>query len=120
MTIHCAYDQLVRVMDLKSHPKNPNTHSAAQVAAIAAVIEGNGWRAPVTRLEPQRLHHARPRSPIVAIIAGPSCCGPPGEMTLGLALLAHGESILAFIIRGLRRNRSLKPQTTHFSTMKRS
>src|SRR3989475_9224984 len=48
MTIHCAYDQLVRVADLKPHPKNPNTHSAAQVAAIAAVIEGNGWRAPIT------------------------------------------------------------------------
>src|SRR5213083_2013600 len=48
MEIHCAYDQLVRVADLKPHPKNPNTHSAAQVAAIAAVIEGNGWRAPIT------------------------------------------------------------------------
>src|SRR5882724_11166844 len=48
MTIHCAYDQLVRFADLKPHPKNPNTHSAAQVAAIAAVIEGNGWRAPIT------------------------------------------------------------------------
>ena len=42
MTIHCAYDQLVRVADLKPHPKNPNTHSAAQIPAIAAVIEGNG------------------------------------------------------------------------------
>jgi len=41
------HDQLVRVSELKPHPKNPNTHSAAQVAAIAAVIEGNGWRAPV-------------------------------------------------------------------------
>src|SRR5213076_795191 len=48
METHCAYDQLVRVSDLKPHPKNPNTHSAAQVAAIAAVIEGNGWRAPIT------------------------------------------------------------------------
>src|SRR2546422_10815137 len=48
MELHCAYDQLVRVSDLKPHPKTPNTHSAAQVAAIAAVIEGNGWRAPVT------------------------------------------------------------------------
>jgi len=42
MEIHCAYDQLVRVADLKPHPKNPNTHSAAQIPAIAAVIEGNG------------------------------------------------------------------------------
>src|SRR5262249_14764674 len=48
LPVHCAYDQLVRVADLKPHPKNPNTHSAAQVAAIAAVIEGNGWRAPIT------------------------------------------------------------------------
>ena len=48
MTIHCAYDQLVSVAELKPHPKNPNTHSAAQVAAIAAVIEGNGCRAPIT------------------------------------------------------------------------
>jgi ParB-like chromosome segregation protein Spo0J len=48
MEIHCAYDQLVRVAGLKPHPKNPNTHSTAQVAAIAPVIEGNGWRAPIT------------------------------------------------------------------------
>jgi hypothetical protein len=47
MTIHCAYDQLVRVADLKPHPKNANTHCATQVAAIAAVSEGNGWRAPI-------------------------------------------------------------------------
>ena len=46
MNIHCAYDHLVRVVDLKPHPKNPNTHSLAQIAAIAAVIEGNGWRVP--------------------------------------------------------------------------
>src|SRR5919197_605006 len=48
MTTHCAYDQVVRVADLKPHPKNPNTHSAGQIAAIASVIEGNGWRAPIT------------------------------------------------------------------------
>src|SRR3989442_14195205 len=48
MELHCAYNQLVCVSDLKPHPKNPNTHSAAQVAAIAAVIEGNGWRAPIS------------------------------------------------------------------------
>lgn len=48
MTIHCSHDQLVPVSDLKPHPKNPNTHSAAQIAALAAVIEGNGWRAPIT------------------------------------------------------------------------
>src|SRR5262245_50589412 len=48
MNIHCAHDKLVPVGELKPHPKNPNTHSADQVAAIAAVLEGNGWRAPIT------------------------------------------------------------------------
>lgn len=48
MKIHCAYDQLVAPTELKPHPKNPNTHSAAQIAAIATVISGNGWRAPIT------------------------------------------------------------------------
>src|SRR5437867_5404280 len=48
MNIHCAYDQLVQVADLKPHPKNPNPRPAAPDAAIAAVIEGNDWRAPIT------------------------------------------------------------------------
>jgi len=44
--IHCAFDKLVPLAELETrrHPKNPNTHSAAQIAAIAAVLEGNGWR----------------------------------------------------------------------------
>jgi hypothetical protein len=46
MKIYCVFKQLVPVaeLDTKRHPKNPNTHGAAQVAAIAAVLEGNGWR----------------------------------------------------------------------------
>ena len=32
----------------KRHPKNPNTHSTSQISAIATVIDGNGWRAPIT------------------------------------------------------------------------
>lgn len=46
MKIHCAFDKLVPLAELETrrHPKNPNTHSAAQIAAIAAVLEGNGWR----------------------------------------------------------------------------
>jgi hypothetical protein len=46
--IHCLFDRLADPSTLKPHPKNPNRHSAAQVAAIAAVIQGNGWRAPIT------------------------------------------------------------------------
>lgn len=46
MKIYCTHTHLVTIaeLDQKRHPKNPNTHSAAQVAAIAAVLEGNGWR----------------------------------------------------------------------------
>jgi hypothetical protein len=46
MKIFCNYDQLlpVSVLETKRHPKNPNQHSAAQIAAIAQVLEGNGWR----------------------------------------------------------------------------
>jgi len=49
MTIHCSHDELVPLarLDTMRHPKNPNTHGAAQIAAIAAVFEGNGIRAPV-------------------------------------------------------------------------
>ena len=42
MTIHCAFDHLIRVGDLKPHPKNSNTHSAAQVAANAHGRNGLG------------------------------------------------------------------------------
>lgn len=48
MKVECAHDKLVPVGDLKPHPKNPNTHSAAQIAALAHVIESSGWRAPIT------------------------------------------------------------------------
>lgn len=46
MKIECAYDELMplAVLETKRHTKNPNTHSAAQVAAIAQVLEGNGIR----------------------------------------------------------------------------
>lgn len=49
MNIYCAHDELVplTVLDGKRNPKNPKQHGAAQVAAIAAVIEGNGWRHPI-------------------------------------------------------------------------
>lgn len=46
MTIYCKYDALVLLsqLDRMRHPKNPKEHGAAQVAAIAAVFEGNGIR----------------------------------------------------------------------------
>lgn len=48
MTIHCAHTRVVPLAELeqKRNPKNPNTHSAAQIAALAAVFEANGIRSP--------------------------------------------------------------------------
>lgn len=44
----CAHDALVPVRDLRAHPANPNRHPDEQVALLANVIRGNGWRVPIT------------------------------------------------------------------------
>jgi hypothetical protein len=46
MKVECAHDEMMSVEQLLSrrNPKNPNTHSASQVAAIAGVMEANGIR----------------------------------------------------------------------------
>jgi len=46
MKIYCSYTRLVPTseLDTKRNPKNPNMHGSAQIAAIAAVFEGNGIR----------------------------------------------------------------------------
>lgn len=48
MKIHCAYTDLVDPKSLVPNPKNPNRHSAAQIALLAGVMEQTGWRAPIT------------------------------------------------------------------------
>ena len=45
--IHCAYDKLVPLDELKPHPKNPNTHPKRQIDLLAEIIRRQGWRAPV-------------------------------------------------------------------------
>lgn len=46
MTVFCTFQKMVPVaeLDQKRNPNNPNVHSAAQIAAIAAVLDGNGIR----------------------------------------------------------------------------
>ncbi|MDP7011615.1 MAG: hypothetical protein QF685_09565 [Verrucomicrobiota bacterium] len=34
--------------ELVPNPRNPNTHSAAQVELLAKIIRHRGWRAPIT------------------------------------------------------------------------
>lgn len=45
--VHCAYTELVDVVNLVPHPRNPNKHPDKQVALLAKVIRHQGWRSPV-------------------------------------------------------------------------
>lgn len=46
--IHCSYDELIPLDELKPHPRNPNTHPTSQIRLLAKVITDTGWRAPIT------------------------------------------------------------------------
>jgi DNA modification methylase len=45
--IHCAYDELLKISDLKPHPKNRNQHPQDQIERLAKVIEYQGIRSPI-------------------------------------------------------------------------
>ena len=47
MKVHCKYDELVAVGELKAHPKNPNKHPKDQIKRLAQVLDYQGWRYPV-------------------------------------------------------------------------
>lgn len=42
--IHCLYDELINLDELKPHPKNRNKHPEDQIERLAKVIEYQGWR----------------------------------------------------------------------------
>ncbi len=46
--VYCAYDELVDPVVLVPNPRNPNTHSDAQVRLLAKLIRHHGWRVPIT------------------------------------------------------------------------
>jgi hypothetical protein len=46
--IYCAHKESVPISELREHPKNPNIHPKAQVAALAALIMRYGWRQAIT------------------------------------------------------------------------
>jgi hypothetical protein len=48
VTVHCSHSALVNPNKLKPNPDNPNRHSAHQIQILAAIIEEQGWRAPIT------------------------------------------------------------------------
>ena len=45
--IHCKHDKLVEAFELIPNPRNPNQHGSGQIAALAKILEGQGWRSPV-------------------------------------------------------------------------
>ena len=48
MTVHCAHSEMVGPRTLKPNPGNPNRHSAHQIQLLAAIIQEQGWRSPIT------------------------------------------------------------------------
>lgn len=44
MKVHCKYDDLVDVLEIKPNPRNPNTHPAKQINLLAKILKENGWR----------------------------------------------------------------------------
>lgn len=45
--IHCSYDELVPIKDLKPHPKNRNKHPSEQIDRLAKIITYQGIRSPI-------------------------------------------------------------------------
>lgn len=48
MKTHCSHTELVDPRGLRPNPRNPNRHSAAQIALLAGILEQAGWRQPIT------------------------------------------------------------------------
>ncbi len=46
--IYCAFDEIVKIEDLKPNPRNPNTHPKEQIRLLAQIIKKTGWRASIT------------------------------------------------------------------------
>ena len=46
--VHCAFDKMVAIEELKPNPQNPNTHPKEQIELLAEIIKKTGWRSPIT------------------------------------------------------------------------
>ncbi len=46
-TIHCAFDKLISVEELKPHPRNPNKHPKDQIKLLAHIMRAQGIRRPI-------------------------------------------------------------------------
>lgn len=46
--VHCAFDKLVPITELRENPNNPNQHPTVQLKLLAKIILKTGWRKPIT------------------------------------------------------------------------
>ena len=46
--VYCAFNKMVPIEKVVGNPRNPNTHPQKQIDLLAKIIEGNGWRQPIT------------------------------------------------------------------------
>lgn len=47
MIVHCLYDKLVPISELKLNPENRNVHPREQIKRLAEILRFQGWRYPV-------------------------------------------------------------------------
>ncbi len=47
MKIHCAYDRMTPIAELRPHPKNPNKHPSDQIDRLKKILEYQGFRYPI-------------------------------------------------------------------------
>src|ERR1017187_7447419 len=45
--IHCAFDKMVSIGELKPHPKNRNKHPSEQIDRLAEILTYQGIRSPI-------------------------------------------------------------------------
>jgi predicted HTH domain antitoxin len=46
--IHCKFDKMVSVAEMKPNPNNPNKHSPKQIRLLSIILMEAGWRVPIT------------------------------------------------------------------------
>jgi DNA modification methylase len=46
--VYCSYSKIVNINELTENPRNPNHHPEEQIKLLSKVIQGNGWRTPIT------------------------------------------------------------------------
>ena len=46
--IYCSYDEVAPISKIIPNPRNPNNHPQYQIDLLVKLIQGHGWRVPIT------------------------------------------------------------------------